>query len=72
MEDKVLAEDLAKLINEYEERQEPRDKEEPYKVVKEGRLGDLWYNPETRVFHVCCGRINGSALWKEINPAALH
>ena len=72
MEDKLLAEDLTRLINEYEERQETETDEDEYRITKEGRLGDLWYNPETNVLHICFGRINGSALWKEVNPAGLH
>ena len=72
MEDKLLTEDLTQLIKEYEERKETGPDENDYKINREGRLGDLWYNPEENVLRVCCGRINGFAIWKEVNPMGLH
>lgn len=71
MKDKLLAADLTRLIDEYENRQTSEELTEEFEITKDGRVGDLWYNPETTTLYVCFGRINGKLLWKEVNAPEL-
>jgi len=72
MEDKLLVDDLTRLIDEYENRQTTETDLKEYEITKDGRIGDLWYNPETTSLYVCFGRVNGKLLWKEVKSNELN
>jgi len=71
VEDKLFADDLTRLIREYQNRETSDKQDEDYVITREGRIGDLWYNPEISTLYVCCGRINGTSVWKEVNSDEL-